>query len=65
MYGAVLTVEGEKCFVGVRVDPDKKKDRADRSLLEAAARDIGALPEYGKAREQSGETNARSKSRRR
>jgi hypothetical protein len=46
LYGAILTVGGKKCFVGVTVDTDKKKDLADRALLEAAAREISALSEY-------------------
>jgi hypothetical protein len=46
LYGAILHVDGKKCFVGVKVDPEKKTDRADRALLEAAAREISTLSEY-------------------
>lgn len=46
LYGSILSVGGKKCFVGVKVDPDKKTDRADRTLLEAAAREISKLSEY-------------------
>lgn len=46
LYGAILRVGGKKCFVGVKVDHDKKSDRADRALLAAAAKEISELPEY-------------------
>lgn len=46
LYGAILTVEGRRCFVGVRVDPNKKQDKADPKILRAAAELIGALHEY-------------------
>jgi hypothetical protein len=43
LYGAITEIDGLKTFVGVRVDPDKKQDRADRGILEAAAQDLGEL----------------------
>lgn len=43
VYGAILTVDGKRCFVGTRVDADKKQDRADQTLLRATAKDIGGL----------------------
>lgn len=43
VYGGILTVSGKRCFVGTRVDPDKKKDKADQALLRATAKDIGRL----------------------
>ena len=46
LYGAVLIVEGRKCFVGMEVDPDKKQDKADKDTLVAAALAIGKLEEY-------------------
>jgi hypothetical protein len=46
VYGAIMTVAGKKCFVGTRVDADKKQDKADQSMLRAAAKDIGDLAEY-------------------
>jgi hypothetical protein len=45
VYGAILTVAGKRCFVGTRVDADKKRDKADQALLKATARDIGSLAE--------------------
>lgn len=46
IYGAILQVGGKRCFVGTRVDADKKQDKADHALLSATAKDIGALQEY-------------------
>jgi len=46
LYGAILTVEKRRCFVGVRVDPNKKQDKADPKILRATAELIGALSEY-------------------
>lgn len=46
LYGGILTVNGKRCFVGVRIDPSKKKDKADQQLLRAAANDIADLLEY-------------------
>lgn len=45
LYGSVLTVNGHKCFVGVEVDEEKKQDRANKALLEAAAAFVAALDE--------------------
>lgn len=50
IYGATLIVEGKQCFVGVRVDPEKKQDDADADLLELAAADIAALAEFNPAK---------------
>ena len=46
LYGSVLTVNGLKCFVGVEVDEEKKQDRANKVLLEAAAAFISTLDEF-------------------
>jgi hypothetical protein len=46
LYGGILTVAGKRCFVGVRVDPSKKSDKADQGLLRSAANDIAELVEY-------------------
>lgn len=46
LYGAPLSVSGEVCFVGVRVDADKKQDRADKQILKLAAADISQLVEH-------------------
>lgn len=46
-YGAIMHVGGRRAFVGVRVDPDKKNDQADRAILNATAKIIGSLAEYG------------------
>jgi hypothetical protein len=45
LYGANLTVAGRRCFVGTRVDADKKQDKADQALLKATAKDIASLAE--------------------
>lgn len=47
LYGALLHIEGVKAFVGVRVDADKKQDKADRALMSAAAQFISELDEHG------------------
>ncbi len=46
LYGGILTVARKRCFVGTRVDPDKKQDKADQQLLRAVAKDIADLLEY-------------------
>ena len=46
LYGAVLKVDGRKCFVGLRVDPAKKKDKADMRALRLTALDVGRMKEY-------------------
>lgn len=46
IYGATVPVGDKPCFVGVRVAPDKKQDKADPKLLQAAADDIAGLDEF-------------------
>jgi hypothetical protein len=46
VYGSIMIVEGRRCFVGVKVDPNKKQDRADQKVLKATAKAIGAVFEY-------------------
>jgi hypothetical protein len=46
VYGAIMNINGRRCFVGGKVDPDKKNDQADRAILNAAAKIIGSLAEY-------------------
>lgn len=46
MYGALMTVAQRRCFVGVTVDPEKKRNKADRAKLESAAKAIAELAEY-------------------
>jgi hypothetical protein len=46
VYGAILRVNGKRCFVGTRVDAAKKRDKADQAMLKATAKDIGKLLEY-------------------
>jgi hypothetical protein len=46
IYGSIMTIKGRRCFVGVKIDPDKKQDRADQNTLKATAKIIGALAEY-------------------
>lgn len=46
IYGATVLVLGKPSFVGVRVEPDKKQDKADPRTLQAAANDIAALEEF-------------------
>jgi hypothetical protein len=46
LYGAIIPdASGRRCFVGTRVDADKKRDKADQALLRATAKDIGGLAE--------------------
>lgn len=47
LYGAILQVDARRCFVGVNVDPNKKKDKADPKMLRDTAHKIGALLEFG------------------
>lgn len=49
LYGAILKVNEKKYFVGVRVDPAKKQDKADMKALRLTALDIGNLKEYREA----------------
>jgi hypothetical protein len=53
LYGAILEVMGKKTFVGVRVDPAKKQNKADQALLKAAANAIAELEEHKKESERS------------
>jgi hypothetical protein len=46
LYGGIAEVEGRRCFVGVAVDPDKKRDRANQQLLTIAARRLGGFSEF-------------------
>ena len=46
LYGSIYEVAGKRAFVGTKVDPGKKKDRADQALLKAAAEEISALTDY-------------------
>lgn len=46
LYGSAFNVNGTKTFVGVRVDPDKKQDRANQQFLDLAAKEVGALSIY-------------------
>lgn len=46
LYGGVTDVSGRRCFVGVAVDPDKKRDRANPQLLAAAAKRLGGFSEF-------------------
>ncbi|MFZ3350799.1 MAG: hypothetical protein WA268_08025 [Xanthobacteraceae bacterium] len=46
LYGATLTVERRRCFVGLKVDASKKQNQANRQLLKSTATDIGELFEY-------------------
>ncbi|WP_125901156.1 hypothetical protein [Methylobacterium indicum] len=48
LYGAVLLVDGQKCFVGVKVDSAKKQNKPDREMLRRAAEIIGELTEFAK-----------------
>ncbi|CAN5498846.1 hypothetical protein BH10PSE7_BH10PSE7_44670 [soil metagenome] len=45
LYGGILTIGGIKTFVGVRVDPAKKQQKADQALLNKAADDLSELAE--------------------
>jgi hypothetical protein len=64
LYGGVLTVEGKKCFVGVLVDPAKKQNKADPSILAAAAKEIADLEEtLGAKNEQQSNADQRKRSR--
>jgi hypothetical protein len=47
LYGATLTIDGRRCFVGMKVDSSKKQNRANRALLKSTALEIGELLEYG------------------
>jgi hypothetical protein len=47
LYGGVAGVGPRRSFVGVAVDPDKKRDRADQALLAATAKRLGRFLEFG------------------
>ncbi len=47
LYGGIAKVAGRRCFVGIAVDPDKKRDRADQQLLATAGKRLGRLVEFG------------------
>lgn len=38
LYGVLRDFRGGRAFVGVEVDPDKKKDKADQALLQRCAK---------------------------
>lgn len=46
LYGGMGDVAGRRCFVGVAVDSDKKRDRADQELLKTAAKRLGEFFEF-------------------
>jgi hypothetical protein len=46
LYGSILIVGDKRCFVGVRVDSQKKQNNANQRLMKSAAKDIGELSEY-------------------
>jgi hypothetical protein len=47
IYGGIAHVAGRRCFVGVAIDPDKKRNRADQQLLATAAKRLGRFVEFG------------------
>ncbi|MEE8630224.1 MULTISPECIES: hypothetical protein [Methylobacterium] len=65
LYGAILPIRGVQCFVGVKVDPSKKRNKADQDLLKAVAKEIGGLAEYRPAHEKGGGDDGRSARKRR
>lgn len=40
LYGTICSYQGHTAFLGVRVDPSKKADKADRAILSAAAKTL-------------------------
>lgn len=54
LYGGIAEVDGRGCFVGVGVDPNKKRDRADQQLLTTAARRLGEFSEFRPRTERRG-----------
>lgn len=46
LYGGMADVGGRRSFVGVAVDPDKKRNRADQQLLATAAKRLGEFSEF-------------------
>ena len=63
VYGSLLHVNGRHCFVGVRVDPDKKQDRANPETLRLTALAIGELDEFKAIAKTSGAQNEKRKGR--
>lgn len=47
LYGGLTTINKVRYFVGVVVDPSKKKDKADQAILKKAAKLLGELEEFG------------------
>lgn len=46
LYGVVTNLNGKRVFVGLRVDPAKKQDKANRALLGRVAEDAGQYKEF-------------------
>jgi hypothetical protein len=46
LYGGISEVDGRRCFVAVAVDPDKKSNRANRQLLEIAAKRLAGFSDF-------------------
>lgn len=46
VYGGILQIEGKRCFVGLFVDPAKKRGKADQQMLKSTAKGLGGLSEY-------------------
>jgi len=46
LYGTIMHVAASRCFVGTAVDAAKKRNKADRKLMKAAADELAALAEY-------------------
>ena len=46
LYGAILSVGGKRCFVGICVDASKKQNKANQQMLAKAAEGIAKLTEY-------------------
>jgi hypothetical protein len=54
LYGGIAEVGDRRCFVGVAVDPDKKRDRANQQLLTVAAKRLGDFSEFRPRTERRG-----------
>ena len=54
LYGGIAEVEDRRCFVGVAVDHDKKRDRANQRLLAIAAKLLGRFSEFRPRTERRG-----------
>ena len=46
LYGAEMVVNGVRSFVGVKTDPNKKRQKADQEILKESAKIVGGLKEY-------------------